>query len=52
MMILKKFVAWAVPDVPSDLALKKKREEHIAETKLNQHSDKSGGKRGQPKTYI
>ncbi|XP_028415856.1 anoctamin-4-like isoform X1 [Dendronephthya gigantea] len=46
MSFLKKFIAWAIPDMPSTLVLKKKREELIAETKLHQHNDKRG------KTYL
>ena len=52
MSALKKFVAWAIPDMPSSLALKRKREEHIAEKKLHQHPDKRGKNSNQAKTYI
>ena len=51
MTLIKRFVAWAIPDMPSDLALKKKREEHIAETKLHQHPGRKGSN-SQAKTYI
>ena len=52
MTVIKRFIAWAIPDMPSDLALKKKREEHIAETKLHQHAGKGARKTSQAKTYI
>lgn len=51
MSAIKRFVAWAIPDIPGNLALKKRREEHIAETKLSQRPDR-GGKKGQAKTYM
>ena len=51
MTIIKRFVAWAIPDMPSDLLLKKRREEHIAEQKLHQHPERKGSK-SQAKTYI
>jgi hypothetical protein len=52
MTLIKRFLAWAIPDMPSDLELKRKREEHIAEQKLRQRPGKVGRQTSQAKTYI
>ncbi|CAB3994319.1 anoctamin-4-like isoform X1 [Paramuricea clavata] len=52
MTLIKRFLAWAIPDMPSDLDLKRKREEHIAQQKLHQRPGKVGRQTSQAKTYI
>ena len=42
MTIIKRFVAWAIPDMPKSLALKKKREDMIANTKLKPPTSEGG----------
>ncbi|XP_046854915.1 anoctamin-4-like isoform X3 [Xenia sp. Carnegie-2017] len=52
MSVFKRLLAYAIPDMPSNLLLKKKREEHIAEEKLDQPKDRRGKKGAREKTYI
>ena len=51
MSVLKRFIAYVIPDIPKDLALKKKREDHIAST-IFEPEDSSPAKHGRAKTYI
>ena len=52
MSFLKRFLAWAIPDVPKNLLLKTKREKHIAKRILNDPGLSDSTEQVPAKTYI